>query len=58
MRVEGSAWGGKFNTKRVQDKKTGNLNTPARDNTITTHKNGKTKLKKEVFNLRSFFLEL
>ena len=29
--------GGKFNTKRVQDKKTGNLNTPARDNTITTH---------------------
>ena len=46
MRVEGSAWGGKFNTKRVEDKKAGNLNTPARDNTITTNKKRKTKLKK------------
>ncbi len=47
MRVDVSAWGVNFDTKRVQGKKNKYLEYDSERNTITTHKNGKTKLQKK-----------
>ena len=59
MRVEGSAWGFNFETKRVQDKK----NRYVEDDSEIKHDNAAQKwqgeAKQKSFNLRSFFfLEL